>query len=175
MSTVVKKGQPNQKVVIDEDIGDIEASTSGEFISQRKNKFKSKRGAKLLGPKPKGAKRVLFAAKPITNRPTNVYKEWVVDQDGVAGWCIWYTTEQSDYVGIEEIVKLNPKTEEELSQGFDYTIDFSIEKAKELIKESFGATTFYLKDGVNTFVVKKEDLEVLFLNDVKAGLTPKTN
>jgi len=160
-----------KQVIVDETLGDVEPTTGAELIEQRKDQFQSKRGAKLIGAKPKGAIRVLVDAKIRTNRPKNIYKETVTDaDDGTAKWVLWWLTEQSDYHGIEEIVKYNPKTEEELTQGYDYTIPFTVEAAKDLIKKSFGATNFYLKDGVNTYTVQHSDLETLFLKDHKPGM-----
>lgn len=161
-----------KQVIVDETLGDVEATSGAELTKQRKEQFESKRGAKQLGAKPKGAKRVLTNAVPKTNRPLNVYKEWVTDDEGEAGWVLWYTTEKSEYHGKEEIVRFNPRTEEELTQGYDYTIPFTVQKAKELIEQSFGGTTFYRKDGETTHYVSREDLDALFLADVKVGFTP---
>jgi len=172
VATEKTTGKPPKKVIIDEDFGDFEPQTTAELTQQREKGFKSRRGAKPLGIKPRGAKRVLSDAKITTNRPTNIYKDWVVDDDGEAGWCIWWTTEKSEYHGKEEIVKFNPRTEEELTLGYDYTIPFTVEKAKKLIEASFGGTKFYRKDGETTYEVSRTDLEALFLADVKVGLTP---
>jgi len=163
-----------KQIITDENLGDIEATNTAELSAERKSNFKSKRGAKLQMEKPYGAKRVLVSAKVTTNRPKNVYKERIVDvESGEAGWMIWYMTEQSEYIGKEEIVKYNPRTEEELTQGYDFTIEFSVEYAKELIAKSFGGTSFYLKDGEDTYTVQKNDLEQIFLKDYQVGLTPK--
>lgn len=151
-----------KQIIIDETIGD----------DIEKKQFQSKRGAKTVGPKPVGAKRVLVDSVPKTNRPMNIYKEWVTDTDGDSSWVLWWVTEKSEYYGKEEIVRYNPRTEEELTQGYDYTVPFTVAKAKELIERSFGGTTFYRKDGETTHFVSRKDLDVLFLADVKVGLTP---
>lgn len=137
---------------------------------ESKPKFQSRRNAKLLDKKPPGAIRVLADSRPKSNRPLNIYKETVADDedDGDLKTVLWYHTEQSQYIGKEEIVRYNEKTQEELTLGFDYTIPFTIEKARELMKMAFGRTTFYTKDNDVTYVIKKPDLELLFL-----GITPK--
>ena len=162
-----------KQVIIDETVGDLEEPTTSEELSaQRQNQFKSKRGAKLLGPKAKGVLRTLVDAPIRTNRPKNVYKERIVDyedESSEATWCLWYMTEQSEYIGKEEIVKFNPRTEEELPVGFDYTMPFTVAKAKELIKKSFGGSMFYVKDGEDTYSIRGNDLEKMFLEDYLPG------
>lgn len=163
-----------KKLEIDDDLG-IEDMSPSELMDNKKKTWKSKRGAKSeLSPKPKGAVRVLTDGEIITNRPKLIYKERVVDKDThEASWVIWFITERSEYHGIEELVKFNPRTEEEIHKGFDYTIPFTLETAKKLIKESFGDTKFYIKDGVPTYEIKQEDLDQIFLKEYIPKLTPQ--
>jgi len=166
-----------KRVIVEEEIGDVEEITTGQQLTEHRQKnFQSRNGAKLEGtPKPQGALRRLVNAPPKTNRPVNIYKERVVDVDsGVMKYCLWWTTEQSDVEGKEIIVKYNPRTEEETPIGEDFTIPFTVEKAKELIKKSFGGTSIYRKDGEQTLVVRANDVEELFYKDVEMGITPKT-
>lgn len=135
-----------------------------EDDEQTKPKFQSKRGAKLLDKKSPGTARKMFGGIPKTDRPVNVYKERVTDEDtGKTDAYLWYTTEQSHVVGKEEIVKYNERTQEELPIGEDFTIKFTEQKALEIKDKSFGKTAFYLKDGEETFVVKPADFDTLFL------------
>lgn len=163
-----------KRIETSEDL-EIEEMTPSELIEHKKKSWHSKRGAKsFTSPKPKGAIRVLTDGEIITNRPKLIYKERVADKDThEASWVLWFVTEKSEYHGIEELVKFNPRTEEEIHKGFDYTVPFTIETAKKLIKESFGATKFYIKDGVPTYEIKREDLEAIFLKDYLPGLTPQ--
>jgi hypothetical protein len=154
------------KLLVDEELGEEKVEAPKPILTK---------GNKLVTTKQSANATRVLNDQPITsNRPTNIYKEWVVDPKNPdnTGWKLWWTTEQSDYEGFAQLVKFNPRTQEQLPVGKEWTIPFTVEKAKELIKESFGATTFYLKDGETTHVVKKFDLEELFLKDHKVGMTP---
>ena len=154
---------------------DIENMSASELVQHKNKSFQSRRGAKAAStPKPKGSIRVTTEGIIKTNRPKLVYKERVVDSEsGQTGWVLWWLTEKSEYHGIEELVQFNPRTEEEIHKGFDYTVPFTLETAKKLIEESFGGTQFYIKDGVPTYNIKSEDLNEVFLKDYLPGLTPK--
>ena len=155
-------------------VAELEDAQAEVEESQNKPKrFQSKRGAKLLGKKATGAARVMSDRISNSNRITNLYKERVTDDDsGETNWYLWYTTEKSETHGKEEIVKWNPRTEEEMTIGHDFTIPFSEKKVKELMQKCFGTTSLYLKDGETTYIVKPHDVDKLFLADYYPGLTP---
>lgn len=116
-----------------------------------------RRGGKPLSQqKPKGAYRQLYE-KPLkvkVDRIRTIYKERVVDHEsGEDGLVLWYHTENSKTIGREEIVRFNPKTEEEFTLGYDYTIPYSKQKVAELMKLCRATTVFVQKDGEDSFTV----------------------
>jgi len=125
------------KVAIEELREDVEIPES--------HKPKPRRG-KNISSKPSGF-RVINDSPVKTSRPVSVYKERIVDVDGMPHDVIWYHTEDSQTIGKEEITRYNEKTETEYTEGFDYTIEYSKEEAEKIRKLAFGRTKFYKKDG----------------------------
>lgn len=136
----------------------------------------SRRGAKpLTQQKPKGATRFLFEKPLKSTRPVSVYLERVPDSEsGETKIHLWYHTEDSQTIGREEISRINPRTEEEFTLGYDFTIDATLETVKKLYKERSGKTKFYRKDGNprSQIGVDRDKIfhEDLFFQQVKAIL-----
>ena len=152
-----------------------------ESLEEEKPKVpQSRRGAKpITAAKPKGASRVLFDSPVKTSRPISVYLERVTDvNSGSPKWHIWYHTEDSKTIGQEEISRINPRTEEEFTLGHDYTINASVDKIKELMKEMTSKTKFYHKDGEPTLRMGLDKERIYsdekLIEDVKALLGVKT-
>lgn len=125
-------------------------------LEQKPKELESKRGAKQLkDKKPKQAARVLFDKPVKTDRPISVYKERVTDADtGETGFFIWHHNEDSTTTGRQEIVRINPRTEEEFTVGYEYTIPYSKQVVADLIRKSFSKTKFYHKDGETRTAIK---------------------
>lgn len=123
-------------------------SGSEESDEAKAKEILSKRGAKQLKDgKPRNAARVLFDKPEAGGRPTNVYKELVTDADsGKTGTFVWYTTEDSQTIGRQPIVKINPRTEEEKPIGYEFTIPYDRKTVEELKSKAFSQTKFYHKD-----------------------------
>lgn len=89
--------------------------------------------------------------KSKSDRPANVYKEHITnDIDGELNWWIWYNTEQGNEVGRKRLETINDLTGERTEQGFEYSIEYNDENKKKVLKQKFGSTKFYIKDGVDT-------------------------
>lgn len=96
--------------------------------------------------------------KITSNRPVNVYKERVVDDEtGKAGVFVWYTTESGGEVGKKSMTKQNEHTMEIIEEGEEYTMPYSSKKAKEILAMRGGSTRFYRKDGVPTILIENPE------------------
>jgi len=135
---------------------EVEEARGQSLLQQREEAALKRRGAKTLASKkPKGAARYLVDAPIRTSRPVNVYKELVTDSTtGESGLFVWYTTEDSKTIGKEEIVRINPRTEEAFTLGYDFTIPYNEKVRAELLQLKFGRTTFINKDGAVRYVIK---------------------
>lgn len=110
-------------------------------------------------PKPAKGARKLFDSPVKTSRPVSVYKERVVDSDsGKADWYLWYTTEDSQTLGKDVIVKVIENQQREIPIGEDFTIPYSPAEVKKIRDMSFGKTKFYVKDGEDTRSMDTEEL-----------------
>ena len=77
---------------------------------------KSVKTAKVLHDKSK--------RKSVSDRPTNVYKEFVTDDEtGQPDWWIWYTTEQGSYVGRKRLETVNELTQERTDELIESLLD----------------------------------------------------
>lgn len=122
-----------------------------------KKKFEAK-GKLITEPKPENASRVIFETKKLSDRPVSVYKERITDADsGSTDWYYWWTTEDSQVIGRDEIVKVNEKLQKEVTIGFDYLIKANPEVKAKLIETKTARTKFYLKDGENRLEVPEKD------------------
>jgi hypothetical protein len=120
--------------------------------------IKPVRGGKLLKEKkPSHAARVLFDKTEESDRPVNVYKERVTDADtGKTGFFMWWTTEDSQTIGRQPLVKMNPRTQEERPIGYEFTIPYDEKLVKDLISKSYSKTKFYQKDGSSRISIQPE-------------------
>lgn len=151
-------GESAKQLIDDQSDPDME---SGEAMGteQKPQEITSKRGAKQLhDKKPKNAARVIFDQAKPNPKPINVYKEMVNSTEGKAGFYAWWTIDGvSAPQGRQEIVKINPRTEEERTVGYEFTIPYTAEIKKKLLADIGPKTHFYHKDGESTITVRPED------------------
>jgi len=131
------------------DLDDLENIEEDDVPQEDPQEMKSKRGAKQLhDPKPKGARRVLLDRQSTSDRPVNIYIERVTDADsGKPGFNMWWLQENCKFLGKQEIVKINPRTEEERTVGYEFTIDYDKKKLLELWNNKSAKTQLIYQDG----------------------------
>lgn len=140
------------------------ASSVSEFHDEFDKKGKDTRkqplrpGSKLLGKQIEGTSRTLITTPVLTNRPVNVYIERVVDHNsGEDGLWLWHTTEQSEIVGMVNLVEINNSTLQEIFQGQEWSIEYTKKNAEIIAADSYGKTNFMFKDGVSKVIISRED------------------
>lgn len=95
-----------------------------------------------------------------SDRPANVYKEYVVDDDsGEGGWWIHYNTELGNNVGLVSLDKLNEHTMERTEEGKEWTIPYTKANRDKIFNMRFGQTKFYRKDGNTRIFLKNPETE----------------
>ena len=111
----------------------------------------------MLGKQVKGTARTLITTPVLTNRPVNVYIERVVDHEtGEDGLWLWHTTEQSELVGMVNLVEINNSTLQEIFQGQEWSIEYTKKNAEAIAADSYGKTNFMFKDGNSKVIISRE-------------------
>jgi len=108
-------------------------------------------------PKLKSARRLHDQSKRNvkSERPTNIYKEFIIDDEtGNGGHFVWYTTESGKYVGRTQLTRYNESTMQTIEEGFEYTIPYTKKKAQEIAKTAGRNAHYYHKDGETTIDVR---------------------
>ena len=139
------------------------ASTVEEFHDEFDQKGKNTRkqplrpGSKMLGKQIKGTARTLITTPVLTNRPVNVYIERVVNHvDGEENLWLWHTTEQSEIVGMVNLVEINHSTLQEIFQGQEWDVEYTKKNAEIIAADSYGKTQFMFKDGNSKTIISRE-------------------
>jgi len=95
--------------------------------------------------------------KSRSDRPTNVYKELITDDEtGITQWWIWYATELGKEVGRKSLDKVDELTQIRTEEGYEYTIPYNDANKKKVLEKRFGGSKFYHKDGEQTTGPLKE-------------------
>lgn len=138
------------------------ATTVSEFEKEFDDKKNTRKqplrpGSKLLGKQVEGTSRTLITTPILTNRPVNAYIERVVDHEsGASGLWLWHTTEQSEVVGMVNLVEINNSTLQEIFQGQEWSIPYTKKDAEKIAANSFGKTNFMFKDGNSKTIISRE-------------------
>ena len=77
--------------------------------------------------------------------PRNVYIETVPTTDGKISKMLWWHCENGSYVGRKEVVRVNPKTEEQYLRGHDFSIEATKGNVEKIVKLATARTKFYKK------------------------------
>lgn len=138
------------------------AETVAEFHEEFDDKKDARReplrqGSRLLSKQPIGTSRTLITTPVLTNRPVNVYIERVVNHgDGEEGLWLWYTTEQSEMKFKVRLVQINNSTLQEIEQGEEWSLSYTMKNAESIASNSFGKTCFMFKDGSSKTIISRE-------------------
>jgi hypothetical protein len=113
------------------------------------------------GAKEKGVHVHTFDASSVKDTPRNVYVEKTPD-----GPFMWWTTEDGQTIGKEEIAETNEFTGLKSVQGERYTVPFDEAIAKKIKSLASKMTKYLIKDGATTTQLQNAEEYIAAVKDL---------